>query len=41
MLAALDPRPPDRRRPAAPRHRTPPQEALPAIEIVRVPASSN
>jgi transglutaminase-like putative cysteine protease len=41
MLAALDPRPPDRRRPGARHHRTPTSDALPAIEIVRVPASSN
>jgi hypothetical protein len=42
VLTALDPRPPDRRQPAARRHRAGAAlEQLPAIEIVRVPHSSN
>jgi hypothetical protein len=42
MVSALDPRPVDRRRPAARRRRTGPTvEALPAIEIVRTPSTSN
>jgi len=42
VLAALDPRPPDRRHPAARRHRAGVStQELPAIEIVRVPSSSN
>ena len=42
LLAALDPRPPDRRQPAARRHQAgPATKELPAIEVVRLPASSN
>jgi transglutaminase-like putative cysteine protease len=42
VLAALDPRPPDRRRPVARHHHIGPAvQQLPAIEIVRVPSSQN
>jgi transglutaminase-like putative cysteine protease len=42
MLAALDPRPPDRRQQAARHHRTGPStDALPPIEIVRTPPPSS
>jgi transglutaminase-like putative cysteine protease len=40
VRSALDPRPPDRRQPSTPRHRSgQAQEELPPIEIVRVPTS--
>jgi transglutaminase-like putative cysteine protease len=42
VMAALDPRPPDRRRPVARHHHIGPGvQQLPAIEIVRVPSSQN
>jgi transglutaminase-like putative cysteine protease len=42
VLTALDPRPPERRRSTARRHRAGPTvDRLPAIEIVRVPSSQN
>jgi hypothetical protein len=42
VLTALDPRPPERRSPTGRRHRAGPSvDRLPAIEIVRVPSSSN
>jgi transglutaminase-like putative cysteine protease len=42
LASALDPRPPDRRRPAAPRHHSGRSGTeLPPIEVVRLPASSS